>query len=1827
MGDPQFRKDLFLRCLVVALLCACIVITLLPGKFYDLFVYGAFDAQTATASGRVIVAFAELPQEVKSQAVEEGTALEELNLPDTLVAVCQPLGAEGAAGGSESTETEGDDPGLGTETTEAEAPEPETEGSEPPGVKPEDTEPGTETPEPGTEAPGPGTETPGPEIPGTEAPEPGTETPGPEFDPSLPEGETPPASAPGDGNAPAEAPSAGDSSADDASAEVFEQDGLVEETTTVTLQKNLAPLAKELSLKEVRLQEKPALGAADGAPGAQGEPASTQGDAVNPQGEELVIGGVAWGSVPAYDGGKAGAYRFAPILPEGYALGEGVSLPEITVTVKGAPDELTGKSPLKKRRLAVRLSEEEAADSTERIVISENTAWDKKTLQDVTLAVMPGIVLTIQEKVEVLGTVVMEGGGTVLRGNEIANIEVGVGASLTVKDMTLDGNGVSTQYAMIDVLRQGAITLEGGCRISNCVKSVGYGAALYVPEGTAVLNGPTIENCSSSEFGGAICIQGGEMTIRGGVYRNNRTTGQTEDGGGFLSNSNASVTILGGEFLSNSSTGKGGCIYHSGDKTTVTDIQGGVFSGNTSSCQGFEGSGAIWNSAKGTGDTKLIFSGDVQLCGGSAPGTDGIYLDQQNGVPRRIYISDTLSYPVTMYLEAIEGYEIAEGYGGYILLHERDMKKIFFVDVGNSGEEWYAELNESHNCAVITTNDPKYQFVVRYIKNGAVGTSVKDERVYAAEEKATVLDAGDLTKKGCKFMGWDTKKDGTGKRYQPGETITMTDDVDLYAIFEEGYLSGTFYSGGEDAKSIQKKTEVGKVTDGVAGIAAPEMEPVDGWKAAYYTAQTSGYEKSVEAGGTAEVSEDSVFYGVYTRDVTVTYDAQGGDTNPIAQKGTRHAVSREEMDYEDPTFTLADGPGRTGYQFMGWEEQDQAGERVKLHEAGGKAAFSQDVTLYAVWEAGDATYTVEHYWQNLTGDGYVKHEAERFPGIAGEAVEAKPKRYDGFAWNRNGTVTGTVLADHSLTLKLYYDRDLYQIEFDLNGASGTPPEPQTVRFGGGLFVNDPKWRGYSFWGWYKDQGCAKGQEWNFETTVEHNITSDSKEAKLYAKWVDDIAPVWGNVSFNEGYRNVLDWIIRKKSLIVTIPVTEEGSGVKAAEYTLMEEAGEESVTPDALSREGLPAAKKAEVEAQDGETVVKITLEEDFKGRIRVFCTDNAGNVSLEKSVTAENGGVIVEDNAPEITFLAKEGDFDEAFLEQATVDVSVRDAIQGQISGGIAEIAYRVDAGEKKTVSDASFAEGIVESHTFSVKIAEPGEHILSVTATDNAGNRSEASQRVLIGMPRTYHVEHYFQNLEGNGYVKEIVEKVPCNAGDEVSAKAKEYKGFSENLSHEGRDAFGVVPEEGLLTLRLYYDRDVYEVRFDSNGAGVTPPEPQKARYEGFLEKPLPPERAGYSFVDWRLDEEGTEGSQWDFEQSVDRNTDQKITTLYAHWVDDIAPTLGAASFNEGYKNIFQWIVRKKSLIVSVPIVEEGSGVKQASYLLLSDLQTGAKAAPVSMDGPDQAESEAKTAALTLQERGAVAKFAIDADFTGKIVLFCEDNAGNVSVRKSLTAEEGGVIVEDNAPEIDFSTEDGDLLDWFTGNVTIDVSVRDDVGSGISGGLASVSYRVDGGKERNAPDADFKEGMITFHAFSVDLSGAGTHEVAVIAVDNAGNRSEELVQIRIQKKKKKKSKLDPAAPNAPEPTGAPLVTPTEPKTGEEARMRLWVSIAMAAALLYFMLYFASGYEMTREEMKRRLAALLRWTKEGGRLRRPAAIAAIFGLLLFYYSFGVREAVEQKET
>ena len=72
-------------------------------------------------------------------------------------------------------------------------------------------------------------------------------------------------------------------------------------------------------------------------------------------------------------------------------------------------------------------------------------------------------------------------------------------------------------------------------------------------------------------------------------------------------------------------------------------------------------------------------------------------------------------------------------------------------------------------------------------------------------------------------------------------------------------------------------------------------------------------------------------------------------------------------------------------------------------------------------------------------------------------------------------------------------------------------------------------------------------------------------------------------------------------------------------------------------------------------------------------------------------------------------------------------------------------------------------------------------------------------------------------------------------------------------------------------------------------------------------------------------------------------------------------------------------------------------------------------------------------------------------------------------MTAADGKIIVEDNAPEIRFSSVYGELLDWFYDSAPIDVIVEDskggkDIGKGIKGAFSrfiEVDYNKQGYKD----------------------------------------------------------------------------------------------------------------------------------------------------------------------
>ena len=139
-----------------------------------------------------------------------------------------------------------------------------------------------------------------------------------------------------------------------------------------------------------------------------------------------------------------------------------------------------------------------------------------------------------------------------------------------------------------------------------------------------------------------------------------------------------------------------------------------------------------------------------------------------------------------------------------------------------------------------------------------------------------------------------------------------------------------------------------------------------------------------------------------------------------------------------------EAPSKQGYTFTGWTP-----------EVGTMGI--EDVSFNAVFSAGTVAYTVETYVMDVTGN-YGDAAIENKSATTGETVSVTPDAREGFTVAGESVLTGTVAADSSLVLKVYYSRNQYKLTVD-----GTTTE---VYYGAALEIADPEARtGYTFAGW------------------------------------------------------------------------------------------------------------------------------------------------------------------------------------------------------------------------------------------------------------------------------------------------------------------------------------------------------------------------------------------------------------------------------------------------------------------------------------------------------------------------------------------------------------------------------------------------------------------------------------------------------------------------------------------------------------------------------------------------------------------------------------------
>lgn len=176
--------------------------------------------------------------------------------------------------------------------------------------------------------------------------------------------------------------------------------------------------------------------------------------------------------------------------------------------------------------------------------------------------------------------------------------------------------------------------------------------------------------------------------------------------------------------------------------------------------------------------------------------------------------------------------------------------------------------------------------------------------------------------------------------------------------------------------------------------------------------------------------------------------------------------------------------------------------------------ISKDESKTVIYYPSDVGFNVNHNLQNADNDGYTLDKTVHHPGLTGAQVGntlEEANTYKGFI-PLLYDATSEIAPDGSTVVDVYYDREYFLMNFDLDGGYGV--EPIYARYGATIKdIGTPQKTGYTFAGWETLDG----------TPVEHPLTNMPLNGISYkAKWtIGDSAKVtvvvWGENPDDEGY--------------------------------------------------------------------------------------------------------------------------------------------------------------------------------------------------------------------------------------------------------------------------------------------------------------------------------------------------------------------------------------------------------------------------------------------------------------------------------------------------------------------------------------------------------------------------------------------------------------------------------------------------------------------------------------------------------------------------------------
>ena len=350
---------------------------------------------------------------------------------------------------------------------------------------------------------------------------------------------------------------------------------------------------------------------------------------------------------------------------------------------------------------------------------------------------------------------------------------------------------------------------------------------------------------------------------------------------------------------------------------------------------------------------------------------------------------------------------------------------------------------------------------------------------------------------GYSFNGW---RDDEWNYYNPGDPVTVSTDVTLYADWTKTYKV-TFEGNGQTGRNVPEPIIV-REGDSLTldeTIPVPERDSYifEGWSyndTLYNTGDTIG---DITSDITLKASWKAV-----PVIFSITFDGQGA---------TGGVPGNDSVEEGSPYTIPSDVPEKTGYTFKGWSDGQNT------YNAGNELTnIDRNIAFTAVWEEIPKTYyNITFDGQGATG-GIVPQGASVEEGtsytIPSEIPEKAGYTFKGWSDGQNTYNAGTELTNIAGNIPFTavweeIPKTYYNITFDGQGATGgVVPQGASVEEGSSYTIpaEVPEKTGYTFEGWSDGQNT-----YNAGT----ELTNIAGNIAFTAVW-EEIPKTYYNITFD-----------------------------------------------------------------------------------------------------------------------------------------------------------------------------------------------------------------------------------------------------------------------------------------------------------------------------------------------------------------------------------------------------------------------------------------------------------------------------------------------------------------------------------------------------------------------------------------------------------------------------------------------------------------------------------------------------------------------------------------